>query len=724
MYKTNNKNIFLVVMICLFFVLALAMSAVSAKDITENGTDFTTTTEDVNIIKKNLSNVDVSVEDNDLNIKNSALNNSKLDNDGGNVTIDCSTIQNSILTFKNNKEIIIKDSLFINTNISIEDATTVYLVNSSFINSNFNASSINILTIDLTIDKSSDVSLTTDHIWAKGFVFVNDFSNFDINVVKTKSGIGYDGNDDYDYLIAFPRAYEVAGFPKYYILSSQIILVNGSSNATGYINGTFSYDCFFATFSSEDSMDDIEGAFEINDHNSPFNEYGPNFYFTYSSTFIKLPNGTIIEIEFDNINYNCNGFSFYLIYNNLDYYPKNYDKIHYIESINEYYYSNSMRLVDKLLFEMMSVYNDDGFASEYGGLIRRSSNDNYRIVYKFHETYNLNIILFIDDIYNGTYETTGLNSWWSIYYQDYDTGNYIYSYEELDELNFKEYYLTSKYDNNMLIFLYPNINYVDENGTLIDSESMNAFFSVLSSHVQILPYKVIKDYYTLYGEDGILKIVELIGEIDLNNPDEVARFKIQLEMIYGEVNKLIDENLVGELGIDIWKTVVVPSDVKTDDKPGTGEETKTDNEKSDSNPNNNQGNNSVNNEKSTASNTKNTPVTKKAPKKADLAILKVKKVKSSNKKAITYKVTIKNLGSLKSGKTSLAFWHIRNNKFKTKVKVASVKALKAGQKVTLTVKYYADKSKHKFCHEHYFVVNPNKNIKESSYNNNMMLIKH
>ena len=723
MYKTNNKNIFLVVMICLFFVLALAMSAVSAKDITDDNDVFTTSTEDVDIIKKNLNNVTVSVTDNELNIKNSALNNSKLDNDGGNVLIESSNIQNSILNFKNNEEIIIKNCLFTNTNISIEGATTVYLVNSSFINSNFNLSTTNLLTIDLILNKSNNVNLTCDHILAKGFIFVNDFSNLYINVIKTKNGLWQEGNDYYDYSLAFPKAYEAASVYNSNVASNQLIMVNGSSNATGYINGSSSYNSFFITFSSEDSIDEIEGAYNI----AGVNDWGqPNFSIEYTSEVIKLPNGTIIEIPVSYINsYYSNNFNFYSIYHDVNRYDLP-DYRYYIESINYYYdYSgNGRNLAQRLIFDMMLVYNETGVASEYGGVVR-NTNTRYSITNKIYTTYAETIILFINNAYNDTYETTGLDIRWSFDDNDRETGNYISSLEILDMLTSKEFYQEAKdWHNTMFIFLYQNIEYVDENGAVLGTEDMNVFYSVLSSYSQIIPYSVIKDYYTLYGEEGILKIVELMGEISLDNPEEVEEFKLQLKAIYDEINQIIDEKLVGEFGINLWKTVVVPSDVKTDDKPGTGEEAKTDNEKSDSNSNNNQGNNSVNNEKSTSSNTKNTPVTKKAPKKADLAILKVKKVKSSNKKAITYKVTIKNLGSLKSGKTSLAFWHIRNNKFKTKVKVASVKALKAGQKVTLTVKYYADKSKHKFCHEHYFVVNPNKNIKESSYNNNMMLIKH
>jgi len=109
-------------------------------------------------------------------------------------------------------------------------------------------------------------------------------------------------------------------------------------------------------------------------------------------------------------------------------------------------------------------------------------------------------------------------------------------------------------------------------------------------------------------------------------------------------------------------------------------------------------------------------------KKVDLAITKVQKVKSSLKnQKIAYKVTIQNNGNLKSGKTTLALWHIRG-KFKTKTKIVNVKSLRPGQKVTLNVKYYSDNKKHKLCHSQYFVVNPSKNIKETTYKNNEKIL--
>ncbi|MDR1721693.1 MAG: hypothetical protein LBR24_01430 [Methanobrevibacter sp.] len=115
---------------------------------------------------------------------------------------------------------------------------------------------------------------------------------------------------------------------------------------------------------------------------------------------------------------------------------------------------------------------------------------------------------------------------------------------------------------------------------------------------------------------------------------------------------------------------------------------------------------------------------KPVAKKVDLAIKKIKIVKSSKKKqVIVYKVTIKNIGNKKSKKTNLVFWHIRNHKLKIKNKVYKVKALKPGQKVTLVVKYYPDRDKHKYCHKHYFVVNLKKTMKEKTYKNNKKVLK-
>jgi len=744
MYKINNKNIFLVVIICLFCMLALAMSTVSAKDITENDIEFTTDSEDVNIIKEDLSNVTVSVTDNDLNVLYSTLDKLDANNNGGNVLIEESTIKNSILTFENNNEIIFKNSQFVNTEILINGATTLYLVNCSFDNSEVDASVINLLTIDLIINKSSIVNLTSDHIFARGFVYVNDHSNFHLNVTKTSYAhrSDYYEPDEYDsayYLRAFSKIYELIGYNGRFEYSTQLIMVNGLSNATGHINDRdddpFSKIYGFITFASIGSIDAINGAFELNDYNS--NE-GFDCWITYGTTFFKLPNGEIIEIVnqlYSYFNMDGGDYDMYIFYQNLDTgiynYYSSYEQSYYFESIN-YNYENHLwinyALVQYLLFDMLLAYNETGFTNGHGNPLKNDYRNEYIVFIKYVD-YNTQLIkVYINDIYNDTYEMIEINNgkddyWQLSYYYDFEGFMKAYSGE------IQNYYT---YTQN--IFLYQNIRYVDENGTVLDTEDNNIFFSLLAYFMEnAAPYSGIKYYYGLY-DDGIDALLMLLN-VNMTDIDEVNYMREWISEMINEVNQIIEEIVIGEFGIDIWKTVVVAS--TSNNEPGTGEGTNTGNDNSNSNTgnensnsgsNNNQGNNSVSNEKSTESNTKNTPVTKKntnskSPKKADLAILKVKKVKSSNKKATVYKVTIKNIGSLKSGKTSLAFWHIRNNKYKTKVKVSNVKALKAGQKVTLTVKYYADGSKHKFCHEHYFVVNPNKNIKESSYNNNMMLLK-
>ena len=107
-------------------------------------------------------------------------------------------------------------------------------------------------------------------------------------------------------------------------------------------------------------------------------------------------------------------------------------------------------------------------------------------------------------------------------------------------------------------------------------------------------------------------------------------------------------------------------------------------------------------------------------KSADLVIGKIIKVKSKNKKISTYKITIKNAGNLKSKACILKFWHVRNGKT-IKAKYAKINALDSGKSITLTIRYYPDRDHHKFC-KHYFMINPNKSVSESSYKNNLKVI--
>jgi len=107
----------------------------------------------------------------------------------------------------------------------------------------------------------------------------------------------------------------------------------------------------------------------------------------------------------------------------------------------------------------------------------------------------------------------------------------------------------------------------------------------------------------------------------------------------------------------------------------------------------------------------------------DLAITKIKKIKSKNKQVAVYKITIKNKGNKASKKTTLTIQHIRKNGFKSKIKVVKVKALKAGKQKTYTVKFLPDRNHHKLCTTQVFKVNPKKSIKEKSYKNNKKIIK-
>jgi len=112
--------------------------------------------------------------------------------------------------------------------------------------------------------------------------------------------------------------------------------------------------------------------------------------------------------------------------------------------------------------------------------------------------------------------------------------------------------------------------------------------------------------------------------------------------------------------------------------------------------------------------------------RVDLAIVKIKLIKASNKRSKSqiayYKVTIKNKGSLKSKTTKLLSWHIRKGVMTTN-KHKKVKPLKGGQKKTILFKHYPDKDYHKHCmYGQYFVINPKKSMKEIGNKNNKALL--
>lgn len=766
MHKKNNKKInstlLFVTIVFFFVVLASTVSIVSAEDLTTNDTDIVTNTEDVNIVDQDLSNSNATVDNNNLNIKNSKLNNSRLSNNNGNVTILENTIKNSKLIFNNNDEIIIKNTKFFNTNITITGANTLYLINCSFVNSRVDANSTNLLTIDLIINKTSNMKLTTDHIWFGGIVFVNDHSNFYLNVSKTRGVMkGNTDNDYYDYPTAFPKAYDLAGFSNH-AYTYQLIMVNGSSNATGYINGTVYYQYDIFTFASRDSNDTILGAYEITDHNSNSsnNNLGHldiDFVSQFGYTYIKAPNGTIYkmirEIYFQghyfSSSYGSYNFYFSNFYNSIDngiynYYSSN-DAYLYFDDINYTYQYNNWHhnyLGQMLLFSMMLDYNDTGFTTTYFGDIAQNVYQNYYyVLIKDVYIYNNYLKIYLNDVYNMTYLMidNNTNDYWYITsgynYWSNETWNYYYINNLDDLINAQSGELYHNYTNYQNVFLYQNIKYVDENGTVLSTEDMNMLFSLVSMEINI-PYTAIKYYYELYGIDGILMLLN----VNMDDPDEVNQVKADVEDYINELNRIIDETVIGEVGIDIWKIVVVPSnstignqgndsnqsssnnDTNPNDNHGNGNnQTSENNQNSGSNDltNNNQGNNNTK-----GNNTKGGNISpKKTTKKADLAILKVQKLKSSiNKQVISYKITIKNRGNLKSGKTTLALWHIRHN-VKTKVKIVNIKALKPGEKITFVVSYYPDRDCHKYCKKQYFVLNPLKNIKELTYKNNKKILK-
>jgi len=108
--------------------------------------------------------------------------------------------------------------------------------------------------------------------------------------------------------------------------------------------------------------------------------------------------------------------------------------------------------------------------------------------------------------------------------------------------------------------------------------------------------------------------------------------------------------------------------------------------------------------------------------RVDLAIMKVKKLKSKNKEVVVYKITIKNLGGKKSKATTLNIQHFRKDGFKSKIKVTKVKALKPGQKVTYKITSFPDKQHNKKCYKEAIILNPKKTQDEITYKNNKKVI--
>ncbi|RBQ22351.1 hypothetical protein ALNOE001_20940 [Candidatus Methanobinarius endosymbioticus] len=238
------------------------------------------------------------------------------------------------------------------------------------------------------------------------------------------------------------------------------------------------------------------------------------------------------------------------------------------------------------------------------------------------------------------------------------------------------------------------------------NEDKNIFFSLLTYFFENqAPYSAIKSYYEKFDIDGLLMLLN----VNMEDPDEVNYYKEELDELIVEINRIIDEILINDFGFtenDLWKTIVIPSNSTIDNNQTQVNNQITNNTQTPGNninPNNN--NNGDNNQRTE---NKNNPVTK-VIKKVDLDISKIKKIKSSkNKKIITYKITIQNKGNLKSGKTTLSLCHIRNNKFKSKVKIINIKGIKPKQKITLTVKFYPDNQNHNLCKTEYFVLNPSK----------------
>lgn len=299
---------------------------------------------------------------------------------------------------------------------------------------------------------------------------------------------------------------------------------------------------------------------------------------------------------------------------------------------------------------------------------------------------------------------------------------YIYSLDDLINAYSGDY--ERNYTDYQNVFLYQNIKYVDENGTVLSTEDLNMIFSLLSMEIGV-PYSAIKYHYETYGVDGILMLLN----VNMDDPDEVDQVRSDVEDYMNELNLIIDDIVIGEIGIDIWKTVVVPSNSTIpDNTTNPGNSTNPDNTTNPGNSTivnvlcdcglcNNTGNNSNN---QTIPKIVEKPPVKKVDKKVDLAIVSIKKIKSPNKKNPKYKIIIINKGNIKSKTTILSIFHKKNG-IKIKTKNFKVKSIGAGKKISIIVDYYPDRNKHRDCKVFYTLDPKNKN-KETILANNKKTI--
>lgn len=98
---------------------------------------------------------------------------------------------------------------------------------------------------------------------------------------------------------------------------------------------------------------------------------------------------------------------------------------------------------------------------------------------------------------------------------------------------------------------------------------------------------------------------------------------------------------------------------------------------------------------------------------ADLVINKVKRSGNS------YKITVKNSGSVKSGITKLKLWFKKGKK--TYSKIVKVKSIGVGKSLTVSVKFFKYSTHKKLVK--YVQVNYNKAVKESNYKNDLKKFK-
>lgn len=85
----------------------------------------------------------------------------------------------------------------------------------------------------------------------------------------------------------------------------------------------------------------------------------------------------------------------------------------------------------------------------------------------------------------------------------------------------------------------------------------------------------------------------MILNINMSDPNEVNQVMEDVENFITEYNQIIDDIVIGEIGIDIWKIVVIPSNSTIVNV--TGDDNQTNNNQTNQGNNNNTNNNNQGN---------------------------------------------------------------------------------------------------------------------------------